>query len=82
MSSELSRTIATSDVWLSVAVILTFGLYRMTNGDDLLYLLATALITIPAAVATVAIWAPAVFLGDKADWRRGFEVLPQVQKLD
>src|SRR3954471_408644 len=53
--SEAAKAISTSAIWLSTAVILTFGLFRM-NGDFLFFFLGMAIIAGAAAGATVAVW--------------------------
>ncbi len=60
MNSELSKTISTSVVWLSVACVLTFGVFKMNvSGDALpiliLFCLPGAMIW-GAVVATKVIW--------------------------
>jgi hypothetical protein len=60
MNSELSKTISTSVIWLSVACILTFGVFKMNvSGDALpilmLFVLPGAMIW-GAVVATKIIW--------------------------
>jgi hypothetical protein len=58
MSNELAKAISTCGVWLSTAVILTFGLFRMTEKDPVFFLMISLVIAGAAAGATVAVWYP------------------------
>jgi hypothetical protein len=82
VSGELSKTIATGFVWASVAAILVFGAYRIDGGTGLFYLVVTLIVMVGAVVASVVIWSPGAFLGDKATATRGFEVIQPAEKLD
>ena len=55
MGSEAAKAVSTSAIWLSTAVIMTFGLFRM-NGDFLFFFLGIVIIAGAAAGATVAVW--------------------------
>ena len=55
MTDQLSRTIATCAIWLATAVILTFGLFRMT-GETFFFLIATLVISGAALGATAVVW--------------------------
>lgn len=55
MGSETAKAISTSAIWVSTAVIMTFGLFRM-NGDFLFFFLGMVIIAGAAAGATVAVW--------------------------
>jgi len=55
MTDQLSKTIATCAIWLATAVILTFGLFRMT-GDMFFFLVATMVIAGAAFGATAVVW--------------------------
>jgi hypothetical protein len=57
MTSELAKTISTSGIWLATAVILTFGLFRMTGSTEF-FILTTMIIAGAATVATVTVWYP------------------------
>jgi hypothetical protein len=60
MNSELSKTISTSVIWLCVACILTFGIFKMNvSGDALPVLMLVCLpgaIIWGAVVATRIVW--------------------------
>lgn len=62
MSNETSRTISTAAIWLSVTVILTFGICKMNFEDPLRSLLISfllpLLIVVAATVATWILWRP------------------------
>jgi hypothetical protein len=62
MNSELSKTISTCVIWLAVACILTFGIFKMSiSGYSLVFLIffCLPLSTLYAAVkATQIIWHP------------------------
>ena len=65
MNTELAKTISTCAVWLSVACILTFGLFRLNATGDIIAILVffclPALIVGGAVKATMEIWkAPAI----------------------
>lgn len=55
MGSETAKAISTSAIWLSTAVIMTFGLFRM-NGDFLFFFFGMAILAVAAMGATVAVW--------------------------
>jgi hypothetical protein len=55
MTSDVAKTISTCTIWLSVAIILTFGLFRM-NADGIHFVVATALIMGAAIAATASVW--------------------------
>jgi hypothetical protein len=57
MTSELAKTIATCAIWLATAVILTFGLFRMTGSTEF-FIFTTLIIAGATAGATVAVWYP------------------------
>ncbi len=76
MPDNTARTIATSAIWVSAAVILAFGVFRFNwNGDNaLLALMFTVLMVCGGAtISTVVIW---VGSKHKSTGARGFEVLP------
>ena len=55
MNSELSKTISTCTIWLSVACILTFGIFRMNiNGGMFVFLLCFCIPVAMIAGAVVA----------------------------
>jgi hypothetical protein len=59
MNEVTGRTIGTASIWIAVAVILTFGVFRMNwNGDlAMLFLLIIAVTLCAAAgISTAAIW--------------------------
>jgi len=61
MNSELSKTISTCAIWLSVACILTFGFFKMNISGDaafIILLLVPALTVLGAVGATTVIWKP------------------------
>jgi hypothetical protein len=75
MSSELSKTIATCGIWLALAVIFTFGLFR-DSVDGFTAVVLAGIIMLGATVSTVAVWAPQAFISkEKVNKLRGFEVL-------
>ena len=43
MTSELAKTISTCSIWLAMAVIFTFGLFKM-NGDAFFFIVATVIL--------------------------------------
>jgi hypothetical protein len=55
MISEISRTVSTCAIWLAVAIIFTFGLFRM-NGSTEFFVITTFILAAAAAGATIAIW--------------------------
>jgi hypothetical protein len=58
VTSDLSKTISTCTIWLATAMIMTFGLFRMSNGDFIFYMVLSAIIIGGAAGATATIWKP------------------------
>lgn len=59
IAQEVAKTISTSAIWLSVACILTFGVFRLSfNGDEAIFVgfLLPALIVGGAVLATWMIW--------------------------
>jgi hypothetical protein len=82
MSSELSKTIGTCGIWVSVSVALTFGLFR-EGVDNFGVVMVAGIIMLGATISTVAIWAPEGFAGkNKGPKTRGFEVVQPAQPLD
>jgi hypothetical protein len=57
MKDELAKTISTCAIWLATAVILTFGLFRMT-GNAFFFLCATGVIAGAACIGTAVVWLP------------------------
>ncbi len=55
MASEVAKTISTCAIWLAMAMVLTFGLFRM-NGSTLFFAIITLIIAGAAFGATVAVW--------------------------
>ena len=55
MSSELAKTISTCSIWLAMAVIFTFGLFKM-NGDAFFFIVATVILAGAAVAATALVW--------------------------
>ena len=55
MNNESARAVSTAAVWISTAVIMTFGLFRM-NGEFLFFFLGMAILAGAAVGATFAIW--------------------------
>jgi hypothetical protein len=55
MTNELAKTISTSSIWIATAVILTFGLFRM-SGDFLFFFCVSVVIAGAAAGSTALIW--------------------------
>ena len=78
MTSEIARTIATSAVWISTAIILAFGLFRM-NGPIELFLFGTLFVMLGATASTAFIW-----LGPKIKdmSARGFDVVMPAQPVE
>ena len=75
MHDNTAKTIATVGIWLSVAIILAFGVFRFNwNGDSALFVLAMCVLAIcgAATISTAVIW---VGRRPKPE-ARGFEVLP------
>jgi len=62
MNNELAKTISTTAVWLSIACILTFGIFKMNvNGYMVVFLVEfclPAFIVGAAVKATSEIWKP------------------------
>ena len=61
MSSDIAKAIASLGIWISIAIILAFGLFKMnfaSDGSSLLLLALTALVVGTAAYATHAVWKP------------------------
>ena len=60
MNNELAKTISTCAIWLSVACILTFGIFKMNvNGYPVVFLIVfclPAMIVGCALKATTTIW--------------------------
>ena len=60
MNHELSKTISTCTIWLSVACILTFGICKMNiSGDVGVFLIlfgVPVVIVVGAVMATKAVW--------------------------
>ena len=68
MTDTTARTIGTVGIWLAVAVVLTFGVFRADwNGTlaMLLMLVVVALICAAATISTALVWAwrPSIGLG-------------------
>jgi hypothetical protein len=82
INRELAKAISTSAIWISVAVILAFGLFRM-NGDDGFFIVATAIIMGCAFLATFVIWHLGTPSEEESTRRqaRGFEVVQPAQQL-
>jgi hypothetical protein len=77
MTSEISKTIASSMIWVCTAIILAGGLYRM-NGDENFFAFATFVIIVGATIATGLVWRrPRV-----QESARGFEVVMPVEKAE
>ena len=75
MNSDAWRAISTGTVWVSTAIILTFGLYRMSGGSAEFFGCSTLIIIAGATAATVAIWKSASNDREPDREARGFEVL-------
>jgi hypothetical protein len=63
MTSEVAKTISTCAIWLATAVILTFGVFRVTMSGGVesfcfLFVVAPLIIAGAAAGATTAVWYP------------------------
>jgi hypothetical protein len=59
MNSELSKTISTCVIWLAVACILTFGLFKMNMSGDVAFIILfviPAIMVLGAVGATAIIW--------------------------
>ena len=59
MTDNTARMVGTVGIWLAVAVILTFGVFRTNwNGDSAMLgmVLSVAIICGAAAVSTTAVW--------------------------
>jgi hypothetical protein len=57
MKNELSKTIATCAIWISIANVFIFGLFKMTGSTEF-FVIVTAIIAFAAAGSTIAIWVP------------------------
>ena len=56
MNEPTARAIGTAAIWISVAIILAFGICRMNWGDAFPFILVIALICAAAAAATSFVW--------------------------
>jgi len=59
MNEPLARAITTVGIWISVSIILTFGLFDMTwSGPEgvLAMLMCVLLVCAAAGVSTAAVW--------------------------
>jgi len=76
MSSELSKTISTCTIWLAVACILTFGIFKMSVNGDLAVLLL--FFCMPVSFVAAAVVATTVIWGSRRDdkMRRDSAVAP------
>jgi preprotein translocase subunit SecF len=75
MSSELSKTISTCAIWIALAVILTFGVFR-DSVDGFTTVVLTGIVMLGGTVSSFAVWVPQAFVGkEKVDKLRGFEVV-------
>lgn len=76
MPDNTSKTISTSVIWVSFAVVVAFGLCRMNFGDGKMFILALIILCVAAVAGTAIVWfrrsaaAPVVP-------PRGFDVMPQ-----
>jgi hypothetical protein len=74
MQETTARTVATVGIWLSVAIILAFGVFsRNWNGDTALFALVVIVVTVCAAatISTAFVW-----VGRRRPTVRGFEPIP------
>ncbi len=74
MTGELSKTVSICTVWISTAVIFTFGLFKM-NADFLFFFLASVMVAGAAIGCTSAIWQ---FRQPGPSSRRGMNELSQM----
>jgi hypothetical protein len=59
MLSDTARMIGTVGIWFAVAVILTFGVFRIDwSGEGAMFIMVTvvAIVCGAAALSTVAVW--------------------------
>jgi len=83
MTSELAKTISTSAVWVSTAVLTTFGLFRMNfNGElgGVILLLIVVAVFAGATLGTIAIWSPWLLTRHAETRMAAFEVLQPKEK--
>jgi hypothetical protein len=59
MQDSTARAISTVGIWLAVAIILTFGVFRMNWGDIIATIFMAIIVLIicaAAGIATAAVW--------------------------
>jgi hypothetical protein len=59
MQDSTARAISTVGIWLAVAIILTFGVFRMNWGDIVATMFMAIIVLIicaAAGIATAAVW--------------------------
>jgi hypothetical protein len=74
MQETTARTVSRVGIWLSVAIILAFGVFRFNwNGDEAMLVLLLTVISVCAAatLSTAVVW-----VGRRRPMGRGFEPLP------
>ena len=56
MTEPTARAVITAAIWISVAIILAFGLCRMNWNEGFLFVLVVAVLLAAAAGATAFVW--------------------------
>lgn len=55
--NDIAKSIATAAIWISTAIILAFGLFKMNfNGGGWILITLTVIVIIGAAVSTAKVW--------------------------
>ena len=83
MTSELAKTISTTAVWVSTAVLTTFGLFRMNFNGELggfILLLIVVAVFAGATLGTIAIWSPWLLTKHREARLAAFEVVHPKEK--